>query len=66
MLQVVRRSQDCHRFEVLPRGWVVERTPAWLSRCRRLSEDYDEPPETGEASVHMAAFHVMLKRLKPT
>ena len=38
LLQVVRRSPDSHHFEVLPRRWVVERTLAWLSRCRRLSK----------------------------
>ena len=66
MLQVVRRSPDSHRFEVLPRRWVVERTPTWLSRYRRLSQDYEELPETGETWVHIAMVHLMLKQLKPT
>ena len=66
LLQVVRRSPDSHPFEVLPRRWVVERTLAWLSRCRRLSKDYEELPETGEAWVHIAMVQLMLKRLKPT
>ena len=66
LLSVVRRNPDSHRFEVLPRRWVVERTLAWLSRCRRLSKDYEELPETGEAWVHIATVHLMLKRLKPT
>ena len=66
LLQVVRRSTDSHHFEVLPRRWVVERTLAWLSRCRRLSKDYEELPETGETWVHIAMVHLMLKRLKPT
>ena len=65
LLQVVRRSPDSHHFEVLPRRWVVERTLAWLSRCRRLSKDYEELPETGETWVHIAMVHLMLKRLKP-
>ena len=66
LLSVVRRNPDSHQFEVLPRRWVVERTLAWLSRCRRLSKDYEELPETGEAWVHIAMVHLMLKRLKPT
>ena len=44
----------------------VERTLAGLSRCRRLSKDYEELPETGENWVHIAMVHLMLKRLKPT
>ena len=66
LLKVVRRNPDSHQFEVLPRRWVVERTLAWLSRCRRLSKDYEELPETGETWVHIAMVHLMLKRLKPT
>ncbi len=66
VLSVVRRNRDSHRFQVLPRRWVVERTLAWLSRCRRLSKDYEELPETSEAWVHIAMVHLMLKRLKPT
>ena len=64
VLSVVRRNPDSHRFEVLPRRWVVERTLAWLSRCRRLSKDFEELPETSEAWVHIAMVHLMLKRLK--
>ena len=37
-LEIVKRPRDSHRFQVLPRRWVVERTFAWLSRCRRMSK----------------------------
>jgi putative transposase len=65
LLEVVRRNPDSHRFEVLPRRWVVERTLGWLSRCRRLSKDYEERTESSEAWVHIAIIHFMLKRLQP-
>ena len=65
LLEVVRRNPDSHRFEVLPRRWVVERTLGWLSRCRRLSKDYEERTESSEAWVHIAMIHLMLKRLQP-
>ena len=64
VLSVVRRNPDSHRFEVLPRRWVVERTLARLSRRRRLSKDYEQLPETDEAWVHIAMVHLMLKRLE--
>ncbi|MDP6495271.1 MAG: IS5 family transposase [Dehalococcoidia bacterium] len=66
LLEIVRRPPDSHRFEVLPRRWVVERTLAWLGRSRRLSKDYEALPETTEAWVHIAMIHLMLRRLKPT
>jgi len=66
VLEIVRRPKDSHSFEVLPRRWVVERTLAWLGRCRRLSKDYEELPQSSEAWVHIAMIHLMLRRLKPT
>ncbi len=65
LLDIVRRPSGSHHFEVLPRRWVVERTLAWLGRCRRLSKDYEALPETHEAWVHIAMIHLMLRRLKP-
>ena len=62
-LEIVRRPRDSHQFEVLPRRWVVERTFAWLGRCRRLSKDYEELPETTEAWIYSAMTRLMLKRL---
>ena len=53
-IEIIRRSDTAKGFEVLPRtltrfarkplpgsGWVVERTFAWLSRCRRLAKDWE-------------------------
>ncbi len=65
-LEIVKRPRDSHHFQVLPRRWVVERTFAWLSRCRRLSKDYEALSETTEAWIHIAMIHLMLRRLAPT
>ena len=37
-VEIVRRC-DMGKFVVLPKRWIVERTIAWLNRCRRLSKD---------------------------
>src|SRR5690606_35537741 len=34
-VEIVKRSDQAKGFVVLPRRWVVERTFAWLGRCRR-------------------------------
>ncbi len=48
-IQIVKRSDTAEGFEVLPRRWVVERTFAWLGRCRRLAKDWEKTIESAEA-----------------
>ena len=62
-LEIVRRSDDAKGFVVLPRRWVVERTFAWLGRCRRLSKDYEATTASSEAFVKLAMVHHMARRL---
>ena len=66
VVEIVVRPEGSKGFRVLPRRWVVERTFAWLGRCRRLSKDYEALPETSEAWIRIAMIHLMLKRLAPT
>jgi transposase len=40
-VEIIKRSDTAQGFEVLPRGWVVECTFAWLGRCRRLARDFE-------------------------
>jgi putative transposase len=65
LVEIVAKPKEQTGFAVLPRRWVVERTFAWLGRCRRLSKDYEALPTTHEARVHLAMIHLMLKRLAP-
>ena len=64
-IEVVARPAGAKGFQLLPRRWVVERTFAWLGRCRRLSKDYEALPESSQAWIHVAMIHLMLKRLEP-
>lgn len=61
-LQIVRRC-DQHRFVVLPKRWIVERTLAWISRSRRLARDYERHTRTATAFVRLAMIRLMLRRL---
>ena len=62
VLQIVRRC-DRHRFVVLPKRWIVERTLAWISRCRRLARDYERHTRKAAAFVRLAMIRLMLRRL---
>jgi putative transposase len=65
VLQPVLRCDDAKGFVVLPRRWVVERTFAWLTQCRRLSKDYEGLPRSSEAMIYIAMTRLMLRRLAP-
>jgi transposase len=59
ILQIVKRPDDLHAFKVLPRRWVVERTLAWITRCRRTVRDYERLPVHHETNVYWAMIIVM-------
>ena len=61
-LEIVKRS-DLHRFVVLPKRWIVERTLAWISRNRRLSRDYERHTRKAASFVRLAMIRIMLRRL---
>ncbi len=63
-LRVVRRPER-HRFVVIPRRWIVERTFAWLGRNRRLAKDYEARPQTTEVLMAVGMIGLMLRRLAP-
>ena len=65
-LEIVRRPSGKREFAVLPRRWVVERTLAWLGRCRRLSKDYECLVSSSEAWIQIAMIQLMLRRLAPS
>ncbi|MGB4102351.1 MAG: IS5 family transposase [Alphaproteobacteria bacterium] len=61
--EIIRRSDKVKGFEVLPRRWVVERTFAWLGRCRRLAKDWENLTRTALAYIRLASIRLMLRRL---
>jgi putative transposase len=63
MIHLVARPKNQSGFEPLPKRWIVERTFAWITRCRRHSKDYERNPETSETMIHVSMLHLMLKRL---
>ena len=61
-IEVVKRNKQ-HKFVVLPKRWVVERTFSWLLRNRRLRADYERLKQSAESMVYLAMTRLMLKRL---
>jgi len=61
--QIVKRSDTAIGFEVIPRRWVVERTFAWLGRCRRLAKDFENRSRTARAFLLLASIRLMLRKI---
>ena len=57
--------EGCRGWVKLPIRWTVERTFAWLGKCRRLSKDRERSVLSSEAFVKLAMIHLMLNRLEP-
>ena len=64
-LEIVRRPTGSEGWVKLPIHWIVERTFAWLSKCRRLSVDREKSTRSAEAMIRLAMIHMMLNRLCP-
>lgn len=61
-VEVAKRS-ELHKFVVIPQRWVVERSFAWLEKCRRLWKNCERKINTSLQMVVLAFLALLLKRL---
>src|SRR5262245_26179165 len=52
-------------FKPLRIRWVVERTFAWIGRCRRNSKDKEKRTDSSKSMILLSTMSLMLRRLKP-
>jgi transposase len=62
-VEIVKRSDTAKGFVVLPKRWIVERTLAWLNRCRRLAKDWENLNRKALAFLRLASIRLMLRKL---
>ena len=61
-VEIVKRS-DVGKFVVLPKRWIVERSIAWLNRCRRLAKDWECLNRNALAFLRWASVRLMVRKL---
>lgn len=61
-LEIVRRAPWMKGFVVIRRRWVVERTFAWIMKCRRLARDYEQRASVAETLIMIAASATLIRR----
>lgn len=62
IIKIIKRSDAAKSFGILARRWVVERTFAWLGRCRRLAEDWDTPLSSLTVWALVASISMITRR----
>jgi transposase len=60
-VEVAKRS-ELHSFAVMPKRWVVERSFAWLEKCRRLWKNCEGKLNTSLQFMVLAFLVITLKR----
>lgn len=61
-LEIVKRT-DLHKFVVLPKRWIIERTIGSLNCCRRLAKDWERLNRNALAFLRWASVRIMLRKL---
>jgi transposase len=60
-VEIAKRS-ELHQFAVMPKRWVVERSFAWLGKCRRLWKNWERKLHTSQQMVVLAFVALLLRR----
>ena len=61
-VQIAKRS-EMHKFKVIPKRWIVERSFAWIDKCRRLWRNCERLPNTSKQFVFLAFLSITLRRI---
>ncbi|MGL9702942.1 MAG: transposase, partial [Wolbachia sp.] len=59
--EVIKRS-ELHTFVVLPKRWVVERSFAWLEKCRRLWKNCERKLNASLQMIVLSFISLLLRR----
>ncbi len=62
-VEIVSRPPGVKGFALLPRRWVIERSFAWLNRCRRLAKCHERLAANEQAWIELAFVRLLLRRL---
>ena len=62
-IEIVKRPDDVKGFVLVARRWVVERTLAWINRCRRLAKDWEATIASSEAWLIIASIRQLSRRI---
>jgi len=62
-VEIIKRN-ELHKFIVLPSRWIVERTFAWMQKCRRLWKNCEKTFKSSRAMMQLSVISLLLNRRK--
>lgn len=63
MIEVVEKLPDQKGFQVLPMRWVIERSNAWMDKCRRMWKNCERLVKSVESMIDICFLRINLRRL---
>lgn len=60
-VEIIKRN-EVHKFVVLPKRWIVERTFGWLDKCRRLWKSCERKLHNSFQMINIAFIRLLLNR----
>ena len=58
-----KQAQGISGFVPVAARWVVERSNAWMERCKSLTKNFERTLDNATAKVNLCFIRLMLKRL---
>jgi transposase len=58
----IAKRNELHKFVVLPKRWIVERSFSWLEKCRRLYKNCEKLLDSSLAMIQLCFIRILLKR----
>ena len=58
----IAKRNELHKFAIIPKRWVVERSFAWIDKCRRLWKNCERKLSTSLQMINLAFIRILLSR----
>jgi transposase len=62
-IEIVEKEEGQIGFQVLPMRWVVERSNAWMDKCRRMWKNCERTIMSAEAMIDICFLRINLHKL---